>query len=433
MKQFEILLGKDNPVLDSIRIRGYSAPSEIQEKAIPAILEGKDVIAGASTGSGKTLAFAVGLIRNVRKDYGIQGLVLTPTRELAEQITKELTHFAGTKKLDIVSVYGGVSILHQMKRLANADIVVATPGRMLDHLARNSLNLKHVNTLVLDEADRMLDMGFIEDVEKIISFCQKKRQTLLFSATISNDIVHIAQKYMHQPIEISAEPHVDPTKLTQIYYDVDDNMKYSLLHHLLKEDASHKVIVFCNTRNNVDFLAHNLARSGIDVWAIHGGFSQDKRNKIIETFHHKKASVLIATDVAARGLDIKDISHIYNYDIPPNKKEYIHRIGRTARAGSEGRVINVVASRDHENFQQIMSGDLPIRHEPTPPVERVRIEVIHHRSVGGRFSGGGRSGGRNHSRGGGGYRGGRGSSHRHAGRDSRRFGGERRGGNFGRR
>src|SRR3989344_1987133 len=161
MEKFEILLGKDNPVLDSIRIRGYTEPSEIQEKAIPAILEGKDVIAGASTGSGKTMAFAVGLIKNVRKDYGIQGLVLTPTRELAEQITKELTHFAGTKKLDIVSVYGGVSILHQMKRLGDADIVVATPGRMLDHLTRHSLDLSRVNTLVLDEADRMLDMGFI--------------------------------------------------------------------------------------------------------------------------------------------------------------------------------------------------------------------------------------------------------------------------------
>ncbi len=376
MEQFETLLGKENPILASIRSRGFREPSEIQWKAIPEVLAGRDVVAGASTGSGKTLAFAVGLIKDAKKDYGVQGLVLTPTRELAEQIVKELTHFSGEKNLDVIAVYGGVSINNQIKELESAEIVVATPGRILDHISRRSIDLSRVNTLVLDEADRMLDMGFIEDVEKIISHCPRKRQTLLFSATISPEIFHIAEKYLHIPVEVSAEPHVDPTKLSQIYYDVDDSLKFSLLSHLLKHEQGKKFIVFCNTRNNVDFVSHNLEMNGIHVLAIHGGFSQDKRNKIIERFHGQSSGTLIATDVAARGLDIKDISHVYNYDSPPNKKEYIHRIGRTARAGMEGKVINIVASRDHENFQQIMDGELPINHAETPYVEKVRIRVV---------------------------------------------------------
>ncbi|MEN9626715.1 MAG: hypothetical protein RL557_1043 [archaeon] len=452
MEQFVQLLGEDSPILDSIKKRGYTEPSEIQEKSIPEILKGKDVIAGASTGSGKTLAFAVGLIKNAKKDFGIQGLVLTPTRELAEQITKELIHFSGEKNLDIASVYGGVSINPQMKRLQTAEIVVATPGRILDHLSRNSIDLSRVNTLVLDEADRMLDMGFIEDVEEIISYCPHHRQTLLFSATISADIFHIAQKYMKNPIEISAEPHVDPEKLKQIYYDVEDNMKYSLLLHLLKHEDAKKVIVFCNTRQNVDFLQNNLERAGVDTFPIHGGYSQEKRNKIIEGFHSQKTGVLIATDVAARGLDIKDISHVYNYDTPPNKKEYIHRIGRTARAGTEGIVVNIIGNRDHENFQFIMmGGEIHIDRAETPEVERAYIQWTGDRRGGGRFSGrggggrGGFSGGggrwrgsfrggsshRGGGRGGSSYRGGGnsryGSSSRDSNRDSRRDSGRNRG------
>ncbi len=456
MEQFVQLLGEDSPILDSIKKRGYAVPSEIQEKSIPEILKGKDVIAGASTGSGKTLAFAVGLIQNAKKDFGIQGLVLTPTRELAEQITKELMHFTGEKDLDIASVYGGVSINPQMKRLQTAEIVVATPGRMLDHLSRNSVDLSRVNTLVLDEADRMLDMGFIDDVDEIVSQCPRNRQTLLFSATISADVFHIAQKYMRNPVEISAEPHVDPEKLKQIYYDVEDNMKYSLLLHLLKHEDAKKVIVFCNTRQNVDFLQNNLERSGVDTFPIHGGYSQEKRNKIIEAFHFQKTGVLIATDVAARGLDIKDISHVYNYDTPPSKKEYIHRIGRTARAGNEGIVVNIIGNRDHENFQIVMmGGEIKIDREETPEIERVYIQWTGERRQG-RFSGNQRGshqrggfsgrghrerssfrGGSSHprSRGGSGYRGREnsryGSSSRdssgYSNRDSRRDSGRNRG------
>ncbi len=371
--EFEKLLGKDNPLLMSVRHRGFEVPSEIQRKSISPILEGRDVIAGAATGSGKTLAFAAGLIKNTKKDCGIQGLVLTPTRELAEQITNELTDFSKHKNLEITSVYGGVSIMNQIKRLAYADIVVGTPGRILDHLDRNSINLSKVNTLVLDEADRMLDMGFREDVETIIANCPKNRQTMLFSATISADIVHLAQRHLVNPVEISAEPHVDPSKLEQVYYDVDDNIKYSLLKHLLENEKSKLVMIFCNTRMNVDFVANNLKFMGINALPLHGGFSQDKRSRMLGNFHSEKVSVLVTTDVAARGLDIKGVSHIYNYNIPMTKNDYIHRIGRTARAGKEGKVINLVSSRDYENFQNLMTGEFNITQIKTPLIQRARI------------------------------------------------------------
>ena len=374
MEQFEQLLQRDNPLLKSIKERGFEIPSEIQEKSIPSILEGKDVIAGASTGSGKTLAFAAGLVKNVKKDQGVQGLVITPTRELAEQITNELADFSKYKGLNVTSVYGGVSIHNQIKLINSAEIVVATPGRLLDHLERNSINLSRINTLVLDEVDRMFDMGFIEDVRKIIAECPNKRQTLLFSATISQEIVRISERYMKDPIEISAQQYVDPNKLKQVYYDIDDNLKYSLLNYLLKNEKSKLVMIFCNTRKNVDFIAKNLMFSGLEVVPMHGGFTQDKRNRFLEQFHKNQVHILVTTDVAARGLDIKGVSHVYNYDLPPTLDDYTHRIGRTARAGKEGKVINILASRDYKNFQEIKgSGKFNIASEKTPFLQRVRI------------------------------------------------------------
>ena len=376
MEAFEKILGPDNPLLNSIKSKGFYAPTEIQEKSIPVILKEKDIIAGASTGSGKTFAFAVGLIKNTKKNFGVQGLVLTPTRELAEQVANELSTFSKHKGLKIISVYGGVSITKQMHEITRAEIVVGTPGRILDHLSRNSIDFKLLNTLVLDEADRMLDMGFKDDVTKIIANCPKKRQTLLFSATLSQDIVFLAQKYMEKPVEISAEPRVDPKKLEQVFYDVPDNMKFSLLKHLLENEKSELVLIFCNTRRNVEFIANNLSRMGIKAVGLHGGFSQDKRNKLLEQFNSRKVDVLIATDVAARGLDIKGVSHVYNYDSSPTENEYIHRIGRTARAGEKGKVINILASRDYENFNNILKGDLQIKQEKTPFVKRAFIKWL---------------------------------------------------------
>lgn len=413
MESFKKLFGSDNPILKTIEERGFEAPTEIQEKSIPEILKGKDVVAGASTGSGKTLAFGVALIKNAKKDYGIQGLVLTPTRELAEQVTKELADFAKYKDLNVLAIYGGMPIFRQIKMLESAEIVVATPGRILDHLKRNSIDLSKVNTLTIDEADRMFDMGFIDDVQSIIAHCPKKRQTLLFSATISPEIVKLSDRYMENPVEISAKSQVDPKKLKQVYYDVEDNLKFSLLKHLLEKEDSKLIMIFCNTRKNVDFISKNLMFMGLNVVPIHGGFSQEKRNRFLEEFNKEnKVNILVATDVAARGLHIEGVSHIYNYDIPLNKTEYIHRIGRTARAGKEGKVINILTGRHYDNFQDIVnSKEFAIKREEAPYLNRVRIrwmpEKRHERR--GRHQGMGRGGDRGPSRGGDGGRGPRGS------------------------
>ena len=371
-------LGIREHLIKSIAEARFEHPSEIQEKSIPYVLEGRDVIAKASTGSGKTLAFASAIIHECKKGQGIQSLILTPTRELAEQITKEIKRFSKYNPLNIISIYGGISITPQIEELYKADVVVGTPGRILDHIERRTINLSRVKILVLDEADRMLDMGFREDVERIISRCPKKRQTLLFSATMFADVVLLAQKYLNNPIEVSAEQYVDPSKMTQVYYDIPDGMKFSLLVHLLKHEDAKLVMVFCNTRNNVDFVANNLKANNIEALPIHGGFSQEKRNKVMEKFHSNKIQILVCTDVAARGLDIKGVSHVYNYDIPKESKEYLHRIGRTARAGKEGKVINIVTNRDYENFSNVENDnpDIEIKNEKTPFINRARIGWI---------------------------------------------------------
>jgi ATP-dependent RNA helicase DeaD len=376
MNEFE-RLGLITPILRVIEEHKFEKPSRIQEKAIPLVLKGCDVIAGSATGSGKTLAFGSGIIDNCERHNGIQSLILTPTRELAEQVADALKKFSKYKPLDILAVYGGVAIGPQISRLPHTDIVVGTPGRILDHIQRRTINLGKVKTLVLDEADRMLDMGFILDIKRIIGNCPKKRQTLLFSATISPDITNIAHRYMHNPIEISAESHVDPSKLSQVYYDVPDNMKFSLLVHLLKKEHPGLIMVFCNTQKNTDFVAKNLKANGIDSLAIHGGFSQAKRSKAMEFFHGNKVAVLVCTDVAARGLDIKGVSHVYNYDIPADSKSYVHRIGRTARAGAEGQAISLLSNRDYDNFRNALDNhEFNIKSLELPQIQRVNIKFI---------------------------------------------------------
>lgn len=376
MEQFR-KLGIIEPILKAIEEEKFEQPTEIQEKSVPLILVGKDVIAGSATGSGKTLAFASGIIESSEKGAGIQALVLTPTRELAQQVAEALRNFSKYKPLTlkIIVVYGGVSINPQIDKLRTADIVIGTPGRTLDHIGRRTIKLNNVKILVLDEADRMLDMGFIDDVEKIIRECPIKRQTLLFSATISREIARLAQRYMKKPVEVSAEAYVDPKKLTQVYYDVPDNLKFSLLVHLLKHEKAGLVMVFCNTRKNVDFVANNLKCEGIDAHAIHGGFTQDKRDRTMKLFHSQKACVLVCTDVASRGLDIQGVSHIYNYDIPTDSKDYIHRIGRTARAGEEGKAINILSSSDYDDFRRVERDyEVDVFEEKMPEVERVKIK-----------------------------------------------------------
>ena len=369
-------LGLNKELLALLEKAGFTEPSEIQDKAIPLVMEGKDIIGGSATGSGKTLAFGLGIIEQVERGEGIQALILTPTRELAEQIGNVFKKFSSYKKLNVSMVYGGVNINPQMRALEESEIVVGTPGRILDHIERHTINLSGIKILVLDEADRMLDMGFINDVEKIIKKCPRDRQTLLFSATISVDIENIADKHMMNPVNISVDSYVDPEKLKQVYYDVPKNMKFSLLVHLLKQEKSGLVMVFCNTRHNADFVAENLEKQGIEAMAIHGGLSQDKRNRIMKKFHDKKAYILVCTDVAARGLDVKGVSHVYNYDIPKTSKEYIHRIGRTARAGKEGIAVNILSDRDYENFSQVRRDEsLKMESLEVPDMKKIWIEI----------------------------------------------------------
>jgi superfamily II DNA/RNA helicase len=429
MEKFE-KLGIDAPILRAIEEKNFEEPSEIQERTIPLILDGKDVIAGAATGSGKTLAFAVGIIQQIEQGKGIRALVLTPTRELADQVAKVVTRFSQhmPKRFNIATIYGGVAIGPQMTALKRADVVVGTPGRILDHLERGTLDLSGVSMLVLDEADRMLDMGFIDDVERIISQCPRQRQTLFYSATIQGDIATLAKKYMHDPKTISVECYVDPSKLVQVYYNVQDNLKFSMLVHLLQEEETDLVMVFCNSRHNTDFVASNLKLNGIDAIAIHGGLTQAKRKHILDHFHKGKVLVLVCTDVAARGLDIKGVTHVYNYDIPNDSKQYVHRIGRTARAGSNGKAINILSDRDHENFDRVLrdNTDLNIVRVETPYVKRAQMKIPERRDYGGRR--GGSSGGRGRSGGYGGNRGGgRGGSSGGRGR-SGGYGGSRSGG-----
>lgn len=399
-------LGLSESIVKSIEEHKFTEPSEIQEKAIPLVLEGKDVIAGSATGSGKTLVFGAGIIQNCEPGKGIQALVLTPTRELAEQITKALRMFSKYKKLEIAAIYGGVSMNPQLEALRHADVVVGTPGRVLDHLQRDTLEADNIKILVLDEADRMLDMGFYDDVTRAISCLPKKRQTLLFSATIDADIAYLAKKFMNSPVEIEAENYVDPKKLHQIYYEVPQHLKFSLLVHLLQQEESKLVMVFCNTRTNTDFVAKNLKVSaGIEALAIHGGFSQEKRSRVMESFRHETLTVLVCTDVAARGLDIKGVSHVYNYDIPKDDKDYIHRVGRTARAGKEGKAISLLSERDFENFRRVLKNhEIEIKPAELPKIARVMIRWFDSpRERGFGFRRGGFSG-HEREQGGGGYR-----------------------------
>ncbi|MGM5481679.1 MAG: DEAD/DEAH box helicase [Nanobdellota archaeon] len=358
---------------NAIKKMGFEKPTLIQEKTIPLILSGKDVLGESATGSGKTLAFGVGAVENAVPGKGIQALILTPTRELADQVKDVIVQMIKGSKLRITTVYGGVSIEPQMKDLQRSEIVVATPGRTKDHLGRGTIDLSNVKTLVLDEADRMLEMGFIEDVEDIIKHCPKKRQGLFFSATFPPKVTHLAQKHLNDPVKVLAKKQVDPSKLEQYYYDVPKSQKFSLLLHLLKEETSKLVMVFCNTRKTVDFVTKNLRSQGVDATAIHGGFTQNKRTNTMDNFKDGKATVLVCTDVAARGIHVDYVSHIYNYEIPKSPTDYVHRIGRTARAGEQGKVLNLICDFDYDNFSRVFN---EFREFDIQKLEKPFVEIV---------------------------------------------------------
>ena len=291
MEKF-IKLGLSEELTRVLEEFNFKTPTEIQEKAIPLALAGKDIIGGSATGSGKTLAFASTIIENLKPNNNIQALILTPTRELAEQVAKMTRNFCKNKKINVLAVYGGVNIETQIKKIPSTDILVGTPGRIIDHLKRKTLNFNDIKFLVLDEVDRMFDMGFSKDVEFIINKCPKERQTMMFSATVSQEIDYLSKKYSRNPVEISVKSHVDPSKLKQVYYDIPDNKKFSLLVSLLKGKGNGLAMVFCSTRRNVDFISSNLLINNVAAKAIHGKIEQKKRIKVLDEFHKKIISII---------------------------------------------------------------------------------------------------------------------------------------------
>lgn len=341
-------------MLVSLNSMGITEPTLIQEKGIPIAMQGRDLVGVSETGSGKTLAFGAPILEKMQKSNHVQALVIAPTRELAEQIAGEFRKFGRNKQLNVVSIYGGVSLLPQIDKLRNADIVVGTPGRLLDHMERRNLNLSRVKFLVLDEADKMVEMGFVEDVERILSQTPEEKQMFLFGATITNEVEGITKRHAKNPEYITTKINVDEDLLEQYYFNVDQSEKFSLLVHLLKSEDPNLAMIFCATRTNTDIVAKNLYRQGFDARAIHGGLSQNQRNRVIDGFHKGDPHILVATAVAARGLDIKNVSHIFNYDVPKDPKEYVHRIGRTARAGDSGKAFTLLSQRDHEFFSSVL-------------------------------------------------------------------------------
>ncbi len=363
-------LGLSSELLRALDEMGYERPTEIQEAVIPRLGAGRDVMGQAQTGTGKTAAFGIPIVQAIDPEAStVQALVLAPTRELAQQISAELRALARFRPVAVATIYGGSSMRDQVDALAaGAQIVVGTPGRILDHLGRGTLRLDRVRWLVLDEADRMLDMGFMPDVERIIRRVPRDRQTALFSATMPLVIRRLASRYMRSPELITVKPE-EPTvaQVEQVYYEVAERDKFAGLCHVIDEDQPAQAIIFCHTQMAVDRLNRDLRRCRYKADAIHGGLSQSQREKILQDFRAGRLQLLVATNVAARGLDIPDVSHVINFDIPEDAETYVHRIGRTARAGREGKAITFVAEWDTDAWADIrkLTGEA-IREERLP-------------------------------------------------------------------
>lgn len=351
-------VGLSEAVLHGISASGYSRPTEIQQKAIPLVLAGKDIIGCAPTGTGKTAAFVLPILHCLGKPNGHtqhghfpRALILTPTRELAVQIEEAVRSYGTHCALKPVSIYGGVDIIRQIRTLrSGADIVVATPGRLIDHMERRSIDLSRIEILVIDEADRMFDMGFIQAVRKIIARVPRERQTLLFSATMSPEVRSLVANIQRTPYYIEiGEPFSPVTTVSQKVYRVSQLTKTNFLVHILKNETIETMLVFSRTKHGADKIARQLERSGIKTAAIHSNRSQSQRQKTLEGFKHRSFQVLVATDVAARGIDVAGITHVVNYDTPRFAEDYIHRIGRTGRAEKKGIAFTFVA-RDEEKY-----------------------------------------------------------------------------------
>lgn len=353
-------LGLSDPILRAVRASGYTTPTPIQEKAIPAILDGVDVMAAAQTGTGKTAGFILPLLHKLSQKSPVKrnhtrALVLTPTRELAAQVQESVLTYGKYLQLRSAVVFGGINIRPQITRLhRGVDVLVATPGRLLDLYQQNAIRFDELEILVLDEADRMLDMGFIHDIKKIMSLLPRKRQNLMFSATFSKEIRLLARKITNDPIEIDVAPRNSTLdSISQKVHPVDKARKPELLSHLIRRENWHQVLVFSRTRHGSDKLVKQLSRDAINAVAIHGNKSQPQRTRALDSFRNNRIQVLVATDIASRGLDIDQLPHVVNFDLPHVPEDYIHRIGRTGRAGATGQAISLVSSDELKQLNDI--------------------------------------------------------------------------------
>jgi ATP-dependent RNA helicase RhlE len=406
-------LGLADEIVRAITDHGYTVPTPIQAQAIPAVLAGGDLLAGAQTGTGKTAGFTLPILHRLSTNAGapvnasatrpIRALILTPTRELAAQVEESVRTYGKYLKLTSTVIFGGVGINPQIKLLKHGvDILVATPGRLLDHMQQGTVNLNHVEILVLDEADRMLDMGFIRDIKKVLAVLPKKRQNLLFSATFSEEIKALADGLLNAPAMIEvARRNSTVEMIAQKIHPVDRDRKHPMLTHLIKTKQWTQVLVFTRTKHGANKLVEQLGKDGITGLAIHGNKSQSARTRALAEFKDGSLQVLVATDIAARGIDIDQLPHVVNYDLPNVPEDYVHRIGRTGRAGATGEAVSLVCVDEHEmlrDIERLIKRELPREtiagFEPDPlaraqPIQKRSGDMQGRRQPQGKSSGGG--------------------------------------------
>lgn len=370
-------LGLSDRTLEVLAKKGFEEPSPIQAQTIPLLLQGdKDVVGQAQTGTGKTAAFSLPMIERITKREGhVQAIVLAPTRELAVQVAEEMQSLQGDKGLlRILPIYGGQSMSLQLRSLRNGvDVVVGTPGRVMDHLQRKTLKLDKVQYFVLDEADEMLNMGFIDDIKEIFTYVNPERKTLLFSATMPAEIMQVAKKYMKDHVVVSVKKEqLTATNTEQIYFQVHERDKFEALSRIIDMEEDFYGIVFCKTKIDTDTVTTHLNKRGYDAAALHGDVEQRQRERILKSFKAKTVKILVATDVAARGIDVQDLTHVINYALPNDPESYVHRVGRTGRAGNKGTAITFVTSQEYRKlafFQKITKTD--IKRQDIPKAHQV--------------------------------------------------------------
>ena len=346
----------DPRLQENVRRMGFEEPTPIQSATIPHALEGRDILGSAETGTGKTAAFLLPMLQKFitsPRTHDPRGLIVVPTRELALQVADHATQLSRGLKIRVATIYGGVGIRPQEEALRRGvDVVIATPGRLLDHTERRNIRFTSVQVLVLDEADRMLDIGFLPDIRRIVRLLPRERQTMLFSATLSS-IVKLAREVTRDPLRVEVEKTVTPHAITQALYPVPEHLKFQLLQRLLEDKSLDSVLVFARTKHRADRLTRNLKRASISATVIHGNRSQSQRIAALEGFRRGRARVLVATDVAARGIDVRGISHVINYDVPMEPQDYVHRIGRTGRAQDIGQAYTLVTPQDDRMIHRI--------------------------------------------------------------------------------